>query len=207
MALISCPECNRQISDRAANCIHCGFPMPNQTAPKSTVHGPSAHAGNIPSSGGFRQGFAAGRSGVTFAPAKLPVRQITPAAVASPAAVDVAQAVREGATQAENNKNAASLWFLQVLVVAGIAGFAATSWAVFGGVLLTLSVLIHVPYLGKMIGLAMAVAFGWGIYEVGKHLGSPQAGAVIGGLVGLAFAAGNVAVRQYGKDLNAGLTK
>lgn len=27
MALIICPECGREISDRAAACIHCGFPL------------------------------------------------------------------------------------------------------------------------------------------------------------------------------------
>lgn len=27
MALIQCPECGNQISDKAENCIHCGFPL------------------------------------------------------------------------------------------------------------------------------------------------------------------------------------
>lgn len=27
MALINCPECGKQVSDRAASCIHCGFPL------------------------------------------------------------------------------------------------------------------------------------------------------------------------------------
>ena len=27
MALIQCPECGKQISDKAAVCIHCGFPL------------------------------------------------------------------------------------------------------------------------------------------------------------------------------------
>lgn len=27
MALIKCPECGREISDKAAACIHCGFPL------------------------------------------------------------------------------------------------------------------------------------------------------------------------------------
>lgn len=27
MALIKCPECEREISDRAKQCIHCGFPL------------------------------------------------------------------------------------------------------------------------------------------------------------------------------------
>ena len=27
MSLIKCPECGREISDRAPHCIHCGFPL------------------------------------------------------------------------------------------------------------------------------------------------------------------------------------
>ena len=27
MALIKCPECGREVSDKAAACIHCGFPL------------------------------------------------------------------------------------------------------------------------------------------------------------------------------------
>lgn len=32
MALIDCPECGKQISDKAASCIHCGNPL-TQPAP------------------------------------------------------------------------------------------------------------------------------------------------------------------------------
>lgn len=28
MALIKCPECNKEISDKAESCPHCGFPLP-----------------------------------------------------------------------------------------------------------------------------------------------------------------------------------
>lgn len=27
MALINCPECNKEVSDKAEVCIHCGYPM------------------------------------------------------------------------------------------------------------------------------------------------------------------------------------
>ena len=27
MALIKCPECRKEISDKSPNCIHCGFPL------------------------------------------------------------------------------------------------------------------------------------------------------------------------------------
>jgi len=27
MALINCPECNKEVSDKASACIHCGYPL------------------------------------------------------------------------------------------------------------------------------------------------------------------------------------
>ena len=27
MALIHCPECNKEVSDRAEICVHCGYPI------------------------------------------------------------------------------------------------------------------------------------------------------------------------------------
>lgn len=27
MALFKCPECGKEISDKATSCIHCGFPL------------------------------------------------------------------------------------------------------------------------------------------------------------------------------------
>lgn len=29
MALIICPECGKEVSDKSENCIHCGFPLKN----------------------------------------------------------------------------------------------------------------------------------------------------------------------------------
>lgn len=34
MALIQCPECGKQISDKASACIHCGYPLDNKEEPK-----------------------------------------------------------------------------------------------------------------------------------------------------------------------------
>lgn len=32
MALITCPECGKQISDQSGCCIHCGYPLPVENA-------------------------------------------------------------------------------------------------------------------------------------------------------------------------------
>lgn len=31
MAIIKCPECGKEISDKAEKCIHCGYPLKNKT--------------------------------------------------------------------------------------------------------------------------------------------------------------------------------
>ena len=35
MALINCPECGKEISDRSDKCIHCGCPLTNTPSPSS----------------------------------------------------------------------------------------------------------------------------------------------------------------------------
>lgn len=47
MALINCPECGKQISDKAPACIHCGNPMPKQKG-NLLICGKSAGAINKP---------------------------------------------------------------------------------------------------------------------------------------------------------------
>ena len=34
MALITCPECGKQISDKAPNCVHCGYPIESSKVSK-----------------------------------------------------------------------------------------------------------------------------------------------------------------------------
>lgn len=38
MALIKCPECNREISDKAKQCIHCGFPLDEYLQEKDSIN-------------------------------------------------------------------------------------------------------------------------------------------------------------------------
>jgi len=37
MALIKCPECNREVSDKASICIHCGSPVSSKTQNELTT--------------------------------------------------------------------------------------------------------------------------------------------------------------------------
>ena len=31
MALIKCPECGKEVSDKAKICVHCGYPLKDKT--------------------------------------------------------------------------------------------------------------------------------------------------------------------------------
>ena len=37
MALLKCPECNHNVSDKAAACPHCGYPMNSPTSTKPRI--------------------------------------------------------------------------------------------------------------------------------------------------------------------------
>lgn len=47
MSLISCPECARQISDRALACPGCGYPVTGDAARPDRVMGVAGVAGNV----------------------------------------------------------------------------------------------------------------------------------------------------------------
>ncbi|GHE68087.1 hypothetical protein GCM10019059_29940 [Camelimonas fluminis] len=48
MSLISCPECGRQISDRAPACPGCGYPVADDSAARpDRVVGVAGVAGNV----------------------------------------------------------------------------------------------------------------------------------------------------------------
>jgi len=40
MALIECPECKKQVSDQAATCIHCGYPLKVAVVDVMSAHRP-----------------------------------------------------------------------------------------------------------------------------------------------------------------------
>ncbi len=43
MALIKCPECGKEVSDKAAVCIHCGYPL-QEAAAAAPAAGQAAEA-------------------------------------------------------------------------------------------------------------------------------------------------------------------
>ena len=41
MAMIQCPECGKEVSDKAKACVHCGYPLEDQTTMKCPECGKS----------------------------------------------------------------------------------------------------------------------------------------------------------------------
>jgi len=48
MALIKCPECDSQVSDKATVCIHCGFPFTLSPSNASVEPRPPGSVGHCP---------------------------------------------------------------------------------------------------------------------------------------------------------------
>lgn len=68
MALIKCPECGKEISDKATNCPHCGVPMrATQSVPTAppadAIRCPSCHSTNVHIA---NQGFSTGKAVAGF---------------------------------------------------------------------------------------------------------------------------------------------
>lgn len=51
MALIKCPDCEKEVSDKAKSCIHCGCPLAVTKTPFNNTHGSS---GQCPACGSLR---------------------------------------------------------------------------------------------------------------------------------------------------------
>src|SRR5438477_13014573 len=47
MALISCPECGKQVSTEARVCPGCGYPLAERSRPSATVPTPAAQDGAL----------------------------------------------------------------------------------------------------------------------------------------------------------------
>ena len=61
MSIIKCPECGKDISDKAAACIYCGYPinkvaeseLPESSAPNNEEQAPNQKAGRSSGRRGF----------------------------------------------------------------------------------------------------------------------------------------------------------
>jgi hypothetical protein len=47
MALMACPECQREVSDQAATCIHCGYTLPPTSANRAAPYPPERSRGGM----------------------------------------------------------------------------------------------------------------------------------------------------------------
>lgn len=64
MALISCPECGKEVSDRASSCIHCGCPLREEAIP---VVAPAAEKVTLPKKNRRKQKKTVGKRSILIA--------------------------------------------------------------------------------------------------------------------------------------------
>ena len=59
MALIECPECHKEISDKALACPHCGYPIKQENNKDEYLCCPKCHSRELHSE---QQGFSGGKA-------------------------------------------------------------------------------------------------------------------------------------------------
>lgn len=64
MGLVGCPDCGKQLSDQAAQCIHCGRPM--EMSPRHGTSSNAVKAGHQRAKWRYEAGNAIGIVGVLF---------------------------------------------------------------------------------------------------------------------------------------------
>lgn len=95
--------------------------------------------------------------------------------------------VRKGVTNARFNEKNSGIFFVEIAIVAIIAGYAYKSWWVFGGVLLGLIIGLVIPGVAIFVAIGFSIAWGFIGYAIGSWF-SGQAAivlAIIGFLAGL----------------------
>jgi hypothetical protein len=89
---------------------------------------------------------------------------------------------RAAVTQSHLSQDLSGPFMFQILIVAIVAGVYKESWLVFGGAFLGLMLVLMIPVIGKIVGLALAGAFGGIGYILGNEWWGQEAGYVVGGL-------------------------
>ena len=89
---------------------------------------------------------------------------------------------RAAVTQSHLSQDLSGPFMFQILIFAIAGGFYKESWLVFGGIFLGLMLVFMIPVIGKIVGLALAGAFGYIGYMLGTEWWGQEAGYVVGGL-------------------------
>ena len=116
--------------------------------------------------------------------------------------VDRAEQVRKGVTNSKFNEDNSGVLVGEIFIIAAIIGLAEQSWWYFGGILLGLSILLSIPFLGALLCILLSIA--WGIigFFIGSFLDSDAASWVIGIFAFIAGLAINLSGKQWLNDLD-----
>lgn len=109
--------------------------------------------------------------------------------------------VRSAITQAKYNESNGSVLTSEILLIAIGLGILYKSWWVFGGVLLGLFTLMHIPFLGTLFLLCLSLVLGvigWAFGLMAESLGAQVVLALLGFLAGVGI---HFSARQHLEDL------
>ncbi len=109
---------------------------------------------------------------------------------------------RAAVTQSHLNQDLSGPFFLQIVIVAIIAGFHEGSWLIFGGAFIGLTIVLLTPKIGKIVGLALAAYFGYVGFMFGYASYGIEAGVVVGAFFSMLSLAASYGGMDYMKDLS-----
>lgn len=116
--------------------------------------------------------------------------------------IDSEEQVRKGITNSLFNEDNSGILIGEIFIIAVVIGLTKQSWWYFGGILLGLSILLGIPFLGALLCILLSIA--WGIigFFIGSLFDSNAASWVIGILAFIAGLSIHFSGKQWLNDLD-----
>lgn len=121
----------------------------------------------------------------------------------APINYSIIEAQRSAYTQSKINQDLSNGFMLQILIASIAMGYAKESWLMGAGTFIGLFIVLMIPYIGKIVALALACFFALAGYLIGESWWGREAGYVFAGLfflisLGWSFG-GKTAIDDMGK--------
>jgi len=109
---------------------------------------------------------------------------------------------RAAVSQSNLSQDLSGPFMFQILLVAIAIGVYKESWLVFGGIFLGLMLVLMIPVIGKIVGVALACAFGAIGYTLGTDWWGQEAGYVVGAFFFIVSIAASLGGIEYMNDIS-----
>lgn len=110
--------------------------------------------------------------------------------------------VRRGITQAQFNKDASNLLFIEIFAISIVGGFYYKSWWVFGGILFIMLAMLGIRFLAIILLVALSLFWGGVGWYIGSYFWETSAAVVVGIIALLSSGGMHMSALEWVEDLN-----